>query len=306
MVYAKKKKIKDDGEIIDIGDDGGEVLHYDNPDFKVFCRRNSLKANELFPGLTIHWHDDLEFIYILDGRVSYRLNGSVVSMKAGEGIMVNSRQIHLIESEDSDCVLDCVIFHPMLLCASKFVEQKYINPIINNQSMPYLLLSDNIKWQAEVLSLIDKVTEYSFEGSRELDIMSALYEICKCIFENTCKKCEENHKIDTGLATVKVMVDFINTKYKEKISLSDICRAGGVGRTTCNNLFCRYVNSTPMDYLRTYRILKSAELLEDTSMNVAEIAYEVGFSGASYYAECFRNRMECNPLEYRKMKREVC
>lgn len=304
MKVNEHKRLKENGELLDIGDDGGEMLHYDNPDFQVFCRRNEIGANEDFPNMTIHWHDDLEFIHVLSGRISYRLNGQIVSMEAGEGIFVNSRQIHVIKSEDSPCVLDCIIFHPMILCSSRFIEEKYVYPVISNKATPYILLSNKVRWQGQLLELLSKTTDLSFSQDNELLMMDTLFRAWKLIYENI--KIEPKDKLvnDSGLATVKRMVDFINTNYHDKLTLSSICKAGGVGRTTCNDLFVKYVNSTPMDYLRAYRISKSVELLDNTDMNVSEIAYEVGFSGSSYYTECFKDRMECTPLEYRKIKKE--
>ncbi len=37
-----------------------------------------------------------------------------------------------------------------------------------------------------------------------------------------------------------------------------------------------------------------------TNLNITEIAYEVGFNGASYYAETFRKYMGISPSSYRK------
>ncbi len=42
------------------------------------------------------------------------------------------------------------------------------------------------------------------------------------------------------------------------------------------------------------------ELLEDSDLSVSQIAYESGFSSASYYIESFRKELHQTPLQYRK------
>ena len=46
----------------DIKSDGSEVLHYDQPDFPVFIRKNIIPPNACFSEIALHWHDDLECI----------------------------------------------------------------------------------------------------------------------------------------------------------------------------------------------------------------------------------------------------
>ena len=41
-----------------------------------------------------HWHDDLEFIVILEGKMSYEINGERIEISQGEGLFINSRQLH--------------------------------------------------------------------------------------------------------------------------------------------------------------------------------------------------------------------
>ena len=75
-----------------IGESGFERIQYDNPEFKVFARENHNLANEIFPGMVIHYHNDVELIYIRSGYASYRVNDKVIHLEAGDGIIVNSDQ----------------------------------------------------------------------------------------------------------------------------------------------------------------------------------------------------------------------
>ena len=58
-----------------------------------------------------------------------------------------------------------------------------------------------------------------------------------------------------------------------------------------------------MKYLNGYRLRKGVELLRDTEMNISEIAYSCGFSGASYFSELFRRDFGTTPTDYRERLR---
>lgn len=287
-------------DIPDIKEDGSENIRYDNPDFPIFCRRNFIRGKSVLPGMSIHWHRDVELIYIKKGSAFYQLNGSLVKMNEGEGIFVNSGQLHMLVLGDEDCLLDCIIFHPMILCSSKHIEKKYVYPVISNVTVPYILLHESVLWEREILTKLSQIYELSEKESCEFEMMKAVYDVWMLLYHNIPTKASEEHKYDGGFEIVRRMITYIQEHYKETITLNTLCKAGGVGRTKCAKLFQNYTNTTPIEYVRHYRIAKSIELLQNTDMSVTEIAYETGFSGASFFAKTFRRMTGISPGQIKK------
>jgi signal transduction histidine kinase/DNA-binding response OmpR family regulator len=58
------------------------------------------------------------------------------------------------------------------------------------------------------------------------------------------------------------------------------------------------VDQSPGEFIRTIRLNWAAILLKEKTANIAEIAYDVGFSNPSYFSECFRNQFGKLPSEY--------
>ena len=104
---------------------------------------------------------------------------------------------------------------------------------------------------------------------------------------------------------IQNMISFIQQHFSEKITLDQIALAGGIGQSKCCKLFGTYIHQTPNVYLTTYRLNKSTELLRMSDLNITEIAYEVGFNGASYYVEAFRKYIGISPSEYRQNLKNV-
>ncbi|MCR4788698.1 MAG: AraC family transcriptional regulator [Lachnospiraceae bacterium] len=285
-----------------IGNDKSQVFKYNNPEFPAYITHNSVGDNFRF-SITDHWHDDIEFMLVVKGSMRYSVEGEIVRLMEGEAIMVNSRKLHVCLSDNGAAVETiCVIMHPMLLATSKYVDETFIEPVIKNESFTYLILNPTRLWQYDVIEDIKKIHDVKDKKGGELLIIKYFFDIWNRIYNNVSLKEPDNTRNNHHLAILKDMISFIHEHYKEKISLVDICEAGGVGKTMGTNIFNMYVNKTPGEFLKDYRIQKSIYLLQETDMTITEICYETGFAGASYFAETFKKQMGINPLSFRKEK----
>lgn len=73
--------------------DYSEMIHYDSPDYPIYTKYCVLSSYPNYAAPS-HWHDDIEFIAIISGEMQYNVNGKIVTLHPGEGILVNSCQMH--------------------------------------------------------------------------------------------------------------------------------------------------------------------------------------------------------------------
>lgn len=283
-----------------IKSDGSERVLYDNADYPAYVQKGFLSS---YPNYTAqsHWHDDMEFILIISGHMLYNINGEIILLKENEGVFVNARQLHFGYSEDkSECVFICVLLHPILLCLSQNIEQRYVVPIISNNEIMFCHLKECCEWEKNILLSVRKIYDYKNDKISELKIQREFFNIWIELCENVISIKQEINSNNHYLTILKTMISYINRNYKEKINLEDIAGAGNVGKTNCCALFKQYVNKTPNEYLTELRLRKSIELLQKTDMTILEICYETGFSGASYFTEVFHKYFGCTPSMYRQ------
>jgi AraC-like DNA-binding protein len=55
---------------------------------------------------------------------------------------------------------------------------------------------------------------------------------------------------------------------------------------------------SPIDFLRSYRLRRAAEMLHEGSFTLAEIADKTGFSTYSYFSKSFKKHFGVSPKEY--------
>ena len=280
--------------------DKSEYVFYNKSDFPVYIRPGILSQYPDYAAES-HWHDDIEFIVILSGSMDYNVNGEILSLQEGEGIFVNSRQFHYgFSARHQECIFICILLHPVLLCSTQYIEQKFVLPVTTNAALPYHKFSGSYAWEKQVLDYLLKIYECRDTDTMELKAQSLFGNLWVELYTHLDIKksisSTQNHHLDS----LQHMISFIQNHYREKITLAAICRTGNVGKTTCSTIFMKYTNQTPIGYLTDYRLRKSVDLMASTDMTFSEISYETGFSGASYFAEAFRKRFGCSPREYRR------
>ena len=283
--------------------DASENVVYNNPDFPAYIKKGQLSSYPNFRAVG-HWHDDLEFILILAGEMSYDVNGQKISLQAGEGIFVNSRCLHCGYSDThTECFFICILLSPLLLSVNTYFIEKYLNSLIQNVHFPYQKLNPAIQWQNTILSDLGILyEENNADKIQPFVILEKAAHIFSLLAENM--NCFSDYDKDTeDISALTAMIGYVQKNYTNKISLKNISAAGNCCKTKCTALFKKYLNTSPIMYLTRYRLEKSVFLLRNTTMSITEIAYGCGFSNSSYFCELFRKYYNTTPRNLRSSNR---
>jgi AraC-like DNA-binding protein len=290
---------------LSIANDFSERVHYNYPNLPLYARRTKLHDHKkyLFSAATSHWHEDIELAVVVNGRMGYNINGKSIVINEGEGIFVNSRQLHYAHSiNGEDCDFICIIIHPSLFCTSELIKETYLSPLINNLSFKSQKLIPSLDWQADLLQEISSIFYQIDTGEKAkiISVQASLFKLLSSLYENMPKQLEESISPKDKLSSLTEMIGYIQKNYAEKLSLSDISTAGFTCQSNCYAMFHDYFKQTPIAYLTSYRLNKAAELLENTDIKITDIALKTGFNGSSYFCEAFKKQFRCTPGEYRK------
>lgn len=277
--------------------DGSERVPYNVPDFPVFARRTSLRQT-----VPPHWHDDLEFSCVLSGRMNYFVNGDVVTLGVGQGIFVNSRQLHAnFCCNDEDYRHCSLLVHPSLLGSHPYLQDQCVKPLTDNPAFAFQVLNGDVPWQREVLEGVAEACAAFEEGEPAMGMLvqAQAFRIAALLLRHM-PAAENAVPVDRRLMTLRDMVGFVQKHYAAKVSLGDIAAAGHVSVSTCCDIFKRRMHETPLQYLTHYRLEKAVELLRNPDLSVTEVALSTGFFGASYFAETFRRAYGLSPTQWRR------
>jgi AraC-like DNA-binding protein len=306
-----------------IRDDMGEDVLYTSarlPIYSVVWRLSSFLRYRA----ECHWHQDLEFIVILEGKMTYHVNDQVYPLGEGDGILVNTNRLHFGAADDAafskafngeqksgthgECVFLCLLLHPSLLCAHPYIESRFVNALLYDRRFDALFFSATATgWRAQVLERIRALAELARHDPDDaaLEVQSRFYALWALLFANTIHRVErekpdEKFIVNQEDIAIKRMISFIQKNFSEKITLNDIAKAGRVSTSTCCRVFKKVLRKSVFDYLLHFRIRRSLSLLANERMSITEAAFASGFSASSYYGEIFKRILGMSPGEYRR------
>lgn len=99
---------------------------------------------------------------------------------------------------------------------------------------------------------------------------------------------------------MRAIVDYVREHYRDKVTVADLARAGGISVSSQERLFKKTFGLTPMMYLRKTRLNAACKLLRDTKVSLAAIAQKCGFNDQTSMTRAFRLELKITPLKYRR------
>lgn len=284
---------------IKIAKDLQELTLHGTKEFPVALYETVLRLDSM-DFLPLHWHKEIQFVYVKSGRVEYRVGADVFILEEGEGLFVNASSLHEAKPFQIErATIFCINVNPVILGGHKdsIFATKYVLPYITSNRLPYVMLSDQLAQKIEFLAklLQEQAVFYELKVWRELLV----------IWETILSQSMLTEEIlDPAIIVqhdrAKEMLDYLHAHYQEKISLENLAAHVFLSRAECSRFFKKIVGMTPFTYLLHYRLRKSMELLRDSEQSITTIATTTGFSTVSYYIEKFKKYTGYSPHVYRK------
>jgi signal transduction histidine kinase/DNA-binding response OmpR family regulator len=83
-----------------------------------------------------------------------------------------------------------------------------------------------------------------------------------------------------------------------EFNVTQMCRDLDMSQPTLYRKIYALTGESPTEFIRSYRLKRGAELLENNFGSILEVALEVGFSSANYFTRCFKKMFHQLPSSY--------
>ncbi|NLL78801.1 MAG: AraC family transcriptional regulator [Clostridiales bacterium] len=253
-----------------------------------------------------HWHEELEFVVVMEGTAEFSVGTDIFLLKEGEGIFINADTLHhVVPQGEKRTYMFSILLSPGILGAGRSVllSSKYVSPYIAESGVRYEILRAKTAAEQEVLGLLREI--YRAYTEKEFGYEYVLHNlICEVwlymIREKWGPAGRKNRERSIGEERIYRALHFIQENYDKPLSLAEICQALNISKTECCRCFKQNLRMTPFEYLMTYRVNMAAGQLESSGDTIAEIAARTGFGSDSYFCKQFKRYMGCTPMEYRR------
>ncbi len=262
--------------------------------------KNSYPRN---PGFQVmHWHEDLQFIYVLDGIIEVRTLDHSIQIQAGEAIFINKDVVHFV-GENKNCHYNSFLFPPYFLAFYAGSPAKdFVDSVITNDRLPLVHFAPAVGWHKEITTILQQLVQLEKDKTifYVYEVLVKLSSLWLILRKNIILPQEQKESV-VHLRMQKIL-RFIEEHFSEDITLSDLSASANISKSECSRCFKMSLNTTPYKYLAEYRLSKAAELLRETVEPVGNIATAVGFHQMSHFGKCFKEKTGCSPKAYREME----
>lgn len=149
----------------------------------------------------------------------------------------------------------------------------------------------------------DKVFDTKEEIYKEIDSKNGLEEKVKYIsyvFEMITKYVTENKQSQQSHILEKIQ-RYLEENYSKDISLDTVAEVVNLSTSYLSFIFKEVSGKNFVDYVNEFRVEKAKQFLDETSLNVSQIAEKVGYNSANSFSKVFKKYVGISPGQYRKI-----
>jgi AraC-like DNA-binding protein len=173
------------------------------------------------------------------------------------------------------------------ICVSGFLSkngEEYVSNIAKKYNFSYKELLSSYK------TLKTKMPEKAY-------VDTLIYPLCHMLELAHIKAVYDVERINSFIHRV---THYLKQYYTQEITSETICREFHCSRSNLSRIFNQQTKMSIRDYINTLRIESAKALLRDTKLEIAEIAFSVGFSEPNYFTSVFKKYTNLSPSAYRK------
>ncbi len=251
--------------------------------------------------IPVHWHDELEIIYVKSGILTVNISGENYLGTPGDSFVVSPGILHFMGSQTGNVDYFTFLFPLKYLsfCTEDMLDEKLLAPLRNGHLMISPKIRDSAKDLCEQLAEIymEKIAKKESEIAAQIKIKIILLQFLLRMWEMGFVI--ENDK--SGRNTVeKEMISYIQQSFAGEVSLKEFGEQFHLSEKYVSRYFKEHFHITLSKYVTYLRLEHAKQLLQNTDIPVTEVAMQSGYQNVSYFIRSFKKTYGVPPLKYRK------
>ena len=293
--------------VLAVGNIKGEIMYFelkenkphgtkDDP-FSTYHIKNEGRSFQI----PVHWHDELEIIYVKSGFLTVSISGENYIGTPGDAFVVSPGNLHFMGSQAGEVDYFTFLFplEYISFCTDDMLDDKLLTPLKNGHLMIRPRIKDAAKELCEQLAEIymAKNDEKKLEIAVQIKTKIILLQFILHMWENGF--IIENDK--SGRNTVeKEMISYIQQSFTGEISLKEFGEQFHLSEKYVSQYFKEHFHITLSKYVTYLRLEHAKQLLQNLDIPVTEVAMLSGYQNVSYFIRSFKKTYGVSPLKYRK------
>ena len=257
----------------------GRILLQDKPGWR--CRSS------------LHWHSELEFVYMIHGCMEARVNGQEYRIHDGEFYFVDHEEIHINAAPDKTAVQKYLVV---------LLSYEELKKYCENLEQYVIHVNGNEKVRGEIDGLLKQLVQYEeSEPPYSQVLVNQVILQLYYIFLTKCLKPRVYFPREKGdVRYAKQIIRYIQTHFREKSTMNMLADEVGLSPHYMSKYFKAVTNMNLSKYLGRVRVENANRELVSGDRTVTEVALDNGFANVKSYINTCKHVYGMTPAEYKK------
>lgn len=262
-----------------------DIIFYDFAKFDFISYKHAKSRSDELINFSSHAHAGHEILYVVEGSPTCLFEERAIALKPGDLIIIPPRLYHVLQVAPGDQYERFSI----ILFPNKFNAEIHLNKV--------LLLFNKHKIVKRQLEEFDYYYQNCESEEREEIFEIKARELIFTI--NHLIPHDNNLQNSTENLPLKGVLKYISSNIKTDISISDISRNCFLSEGHIFHLFKEHLNTTPMHYIKTKKMLLAQSLISAANKKdaITAIAQDLGFTDYSVFYRNYVSFFKHKPSE---------
>ena len=239
-----------------------------------------------------HWHRSIEIFAVFEGNITFHLNEEKYLLSPGKFIIVNSNEIHSVDSPEPNHTV--VLQIPLNTFQNYYTGEQFIR-----------FTHDAREQDQKMMDLIWNMQRIYEEKETGYD-MRVTSEYFRLLYFMVSKYRElyvtpDMLKKNKRLNRLSQITSYIKEHYESELSLDQVAKTFGYSSAYLSRMFQKYAGINYKAYVQNVRVEKAYQELIHSEHTISEIALAHGFPNSKAMSRAFQKKYGIVPSEYRKM-----
>lgn len=256
--------------------------------------------------LRIHYHTLIEISLVLRGSGVYKTNETIYDIQAGDIFLYRPNEAHCITDIGADGIeLLNIHISPYFLytnfqnaLSSTYIKILAANFPLKSNKINNLLSPEQVEEVKSYILTIRK--EMEDKKSDYLTFVCNLLSSILILISRSQKNVKVSQKEKQSYQRLIQAIKYIDTHFKENITLDSIAQKVGYSRCYFSSIFKKCMGMSIWDYICIKRIEEALTQIKTTDKNISDIALDCGFNTAVNFNKLFKKYTNVTPNFFRK------
>lgn len=261
-----------------------EIFHYLNNDLD---------------SVNLHHHDFYECYFFISGDVTYLIEGKTYYLKAGDIVLINSKELHqaIINSKDDN-------YERIVL----WINKAFLNGLSNDKTDLSLCFESNdrknvlrgdFELQKNIRLILNKIISLEnykgigYEVLHKAFISELMVYINNLAFSNNVQLSVDIKKSNL----IDGIIEFINNHIEEDITVDNISEYFYLSKFHLSREFKKHTGTTIHRYIVQKKLIEAKEMILK-EIPIISVYKQCGFGDYSNFFRAFKNEYGVTPKQF--------